>query len=47
MNPELCFGVGGGSSRQRMGRTPKMSSRACFQGWGDGGGGQRTMEFQK
>jgi len=36
------FRGGGGGGRQRVGKIPKMSGRACFQGWGGAGGGDRT-----
>ena len=35
-------GGGGGGGRQRVGKTPKTSGHAHFQGWGGAGGGDRT-----
>src|SRR6266540_796972 len=51
-NKQSCSlsGLGGWWWQQQQAegsRTPKMSSRACFQGWEDGGYSQRISEPQK
>jgi len=38
------FGGGGGGGRQKVGKTPKTSGRARFQGWGGAGGGDREND---
>jgi len=34
MSADAHFGGGGGGGRQKVGKTPKTSGRARFQGWG-------------